>query len=268
MSLLLVVWSLLGQLWLRRQHRLYTDPKALRCWMLQHCSQPDLGFIKSFYIFIFSLVFLVPHSNHILLALQWFSFSSKHLVICIGATTVSLSPCPKLKHHSYFQWLTVMYQVHLLLGLYKLGKPSLATMPESVTRWPPQWKTGLKEKKKSCRSLHAPCASGNAACLCSYTEEHWGKNLHTHTFRCEKHSLSLFSEAGEVPSKLSWYVFFFFIEVGQTKPGGLLIHSICVIATLWLHRKKTVRVRFANTAAQQPNHTRFGGTHTHSFALG
>lgn len=103
-------------------------------------------------------------------------------------------------------------------------------------------------------------------CLCSYTEEHWGKNLHTHTFRCEKHSLSLFSKAGKVPSKLSWYVFFF-IEVGQTKPG-LLIHSICVIATLWLHRKKTVRVRFANTAAQQPNHTRFGGTHTHSFALG
>lgn len=103
-------------------------------------------------------------------------------------------------------------------------------------------------------------------CLCSYTEEHWGKNLHTHTFRCEKHSLSLFFKAGKVPSKLSWYVFFF-IEVGQTKPG-LLIHSICVIATLWLHRKKTVRVRFANTAAQQPNHTRFGGTHTHSFALG
>lgn len=103
-------------------------------------------------------------------------------------------------------------------------------------------------------------------CLCSYTEEHWGKNLHTHTFRCEKHSLSLFSKAGKVPSKLSWYVFFF-IEVGQTKPG-LLIHSICVIATLWLHRKKTVRVHFANTAAQQPNHTRFGGTHTHSFALG
>lgn len=46
-------------------------------------------------------------------------------------------------------------------------------------------------------------------CLCSYTEEHWGKNLHTHTFRCEKHSLSLFSKAGKVPSKLSWYVFFF-----------------------------------------------------------
>lgn len=96
-------------------------------------------------------------------------------------------------------------------------------------------------------------------CLCSYTEEHWGKNLHTHTFRCEKHSLSLFFKAGKVPSKLSWYVFFF-IEVGQTKPG-LLIHSICVIATLWLHRKKTVRVRFANTAAAAQSHTVWWHTH-------
>lgn len=225
-----------------------------------------------FYFFLNHIFFsfLVPHSNHILLALQWFGFSSKHLVIYIGATTVSLSLCPRLKHHSYFQWLTVMYQVHLLLGLYKLGKPSLATMPESMTRWPPQWKTGLKEKekKKSCPSLHVPWASGNAAfAYAAILKSIEAKTCtHTHTFRCEKHSLSLFSKAGKVPSKLSWYVFFF-IEVGQTKPG-LLIHSICVIATLWLHRKKTVRVRFANTAAQQPNHTRFGGTHTHSFALG
>lgn len=168
-----------------------------------------------FYFFLNHIFFsfLVPHSNHILLALQWFGFSSKHLVIYIGATTVSLSPCPRLKHHSYFQWLTVMYQVHLLLGLYKLGKPSLATMPESMTRWPPQWKTGLKEKekKKSCPSLHVPWASGNAAfAYAAILKSIEAKTCtHTHTFRCEKHSLSLFSKAGKVPSKLSWYVFFF-----------------------------------------------------------
>lgn len=97
-------------------------------------------------------------------------------------------------------------------------------------------------------------------CLCSYTEEHWGKNLHTHTRLDVKNTVFLCSpRLGKFPVN-SHGMFFFFIEVGQTKPG-LLIHSICVIATLWLHRKKTVRVRFANTAAAAQSHTVWWHTH-------
>lgn len=58
--------------------------------------------------------------------------------------------------------LTVMYQVHLLLGLYGTGNPSLATMPVSVTRWPPHRKLGLRvdwKKKKNSAQLRAGIAT-------------------------------------------------------------------------------------------------------------
>lgn len=137
--------------------------------------------------------------------------------------------------------------------------------PRCRSLWPGGLHSGRlawKRKRKRNPALHFMCR-GLQEMLLLLMQLYWRalrqKPAHTHTFRCEKHSLSLFSKTGKVPSKLSWYVFFF-IEVGQTKPG-LLIHSICVIATLWLHRKKTVRVRFANTAAAAQSHTVWWHTH-------
>lgn len=73
-------------------------------------------------------------------------------------------------------------------------------MPESVTRWPPQWKTGLKEYSPINCSSTFNMTKTLLQSRCTHTHTHW---------KPQWHSLSLFPEPGEVPSELSWFVFFF-----------------------------------------------------------
>ncbi len=104
--------------------------------------------------------------------------------------------------------------------------------------------------------------------------EYWGRApayTHTHTFlhtHWKPHSLSLFSEFGEVPGQLSWFVFFHKTWSNQARKTVNIQYTCCELSphTDCTTRKSSADVRHTllqqtGSFKQPGSHMEFGDTH-------